>query len=142
MKLPEGAWVVVADGEKHLLLQNKGDQAHLDLRVRSVDEAEPSNWEHTPAGSRQGPDGRRAAVSATDLKGAEEEEYTKALATKIDAAAKAHKIKDLVLIADPRTMGILRGQIGSNAGALVLREIVGDFAHMTIEHIEDVVKRA
>ena len=33
MRIDNGTWVLVADGEKFVLLQNNGNRAHLDLRV-------------------------------------------------------------------------------------------------------------
>ena len=33
MRIDNGTWVLVADGEKFVLLRNNGNRAHLDLRV-------------------------------------------------------------------------------------------------------------
>ena len=145
MKLPHDAWVVVADGEKHLMLLNNGDADRLDLRVHGVEERDsaPNSATGTERPGRypqQG--GRRETVEQTDWRRLEKEAFAAELAEELNKAAARHAFPALVVIADPRTLGVLRPHLSKQVQALLAGEITADLAHATIPAIEAQVARA
>ena len=71
MLLSEGAWVVVADGEKFLLLENRGKAGEVKLSVCETAEIDVKST-HEQGTDRPGrypsPGSRRSAVAQTDWK--------------------------------------------------------------------------
>ena len=69
-KLKHGIWVVVADGEKALFLENRGDGLHPDFEVvREFAEENPPTREQgsdRPGRFNDGPSAHRSAVADTD----------------------------------------------------------------------------
>ena len=145
MKLPHGGWVIVADGAKMLLLENHGDETHLDLRIRNHDEA-PSVPTHESGSDRPGrtgaPSTRRAAFEQTDWQTLEKDRFADALATKMNAWAHKSQMPPAILIAAPRTLGELRTHLSNGARGTLLAEISADLAHQTVEAIEKAVAKA
>lgn len=145
MKLPHDAWVVVADGEKHLMLRNNGDDELMDLRVHGVEERDiaPNAAIGTERPGRFPQQaGRRETVEQTDWRRIEKEAFAAELAKEINAAAARQAFPSLVVIADPRTLGALRPHLSKPAQALLAAEITADLAHATIPTIEAQVARA
>ncbi|NBC20286.1 MAG: hypothetical protein GVY06_04445 [Alphaproteobacteria bacterium] len=70
MQLPHGAFVVIADGEKYLILENRGDHEIMDLRVLGHDEIDvpPNRDLVTDKAGRMADSGQqRSAVGSTEL---------------------------------------------------------------------------
>jgi len=145
MKLKNGTWVIVCDGGRFLLLENHGDQDVMDLRV--VDHAEVAN----PPTSEQGvarpgrfqlTSHRRASTEETDWHTLGETRFAVDLADRLDQWASRDRFGDLVVVADSRTMGVLRGAMSEQVKACLRAEIQKDYAHRTIEFIEDALSQA
>ncbi|MDA0962775.1 MAG: host attachment protein, partial [Proteobacteria bacterium] len=122
MDLDNDTWVVVADGEKYLLLRNRGDRTHLRLEV--VDHADiPNAPAHELASDRTGRrydaarnvSGQvkawgRSAMEETDWHRLAEARFADELAGKLRDWAAAERFGQLVVVADPRSLGTVRGQ--------------------------------
>lgn len=140
MRLANGSWVVVADGEKFLIFRNNGDESFLDLRV--LREAEIEN----PPSRDQGSDrpgrrhgaapGVRGAVADTDWHRLEKARFARTLAERLDAWAEAGRFDALVLVAEPRTLGALRPRIGPGVRARLTGELAKDLTGMPVDEIE------
>lgn len=144
MELPNGAWVVVADGERRLLLENRGDDELMDLRVREHEESpNPPNTElgEDRPGRFYGSGGRREAVQETDWKRLDKRRFAAELAERINAAAQAGTLPPWVLMADARTLGEVRGHLRDAARARLLADAAADHAHEAVPAIEAAVKR-
>jgi protein required for attachment to host cells len=113
-KLPSGAWVLVGDGRKALLLRNEGDERCPNLQAKNVWQA-PRN----PATHDQGVDqpprvifgGRRSAIEQTDWHELAEHRFAEVVA---DTLAKVHRetpFKTLIVIAPARTLASLRATL-------------------------------
>lgn len=145
MKLPHGAWVVVADGARMLLLQNQGDEVHLDLRVRSHDAADHPATRETGSdrpGRTSGPASRHAALGQTDWHTLEKDRFADALAAKLNGWATGGQMTHALLIAAPRTLGEIRQHLSGPTRKTLLGEIPADLAHQTVEAIEKAVEKA
>lgn len=145
MKLPHQAHVIVADGQKYLMLVNAGDGDLIDLRVESHDETEVARTGELGVerpGRYPVSGGRRTAVEQTDWNALAKVGFAQGLADVIDDAVAQGRIGALVIMADARTLGVLRSGLSDLAQKAVLGEIVGDYAHQTVEKIERAVMSA
>ena len=83
MHLPTGAFVLVCDGSKALLLENKGDADLLDLRiVEALTDDNPPNRDQSSdrAGRFKTPSGAHAATEQTDWHDIAEERFLSTVA--------------------------------------------------------------
>ena len=146
MKLPHGAWVIVADGAKALFLENQGDPDLIDLRVRRHDEQETAaNGVHgadRPGRAHDHGPGQKSALEHTDWHELEETRFNEVLAERLNKLVLKGAIGKLVLIADPRSLGRLRPLLSANVSSAVLSEIPKDLAHQTVQSIEKSVLAA
>ncbi len=136
MSLPNGAWVLVADGRKALLLTNHGDNEIVDLRVARVLEAPPN-----PSTAAQGTDrpgkkafgDRSSAVEQTDWHREAAQHFA------VEAAAMLEHIgarTKLVLVAPPPFLAELRKHLPARAGTAILAELAKDLTHLPVSEIE------
>ena len=145
MHIPNGAWVLVADGERFLPMSNHGDAELLDLRV--IDHAEVEN----PPTHEQGTDrpGRfddagpgRSAVSETDWHALEKARFASEVAERLRRWALAGRFDHLVVVADPRTLGELRSGYHKTVAERTVRELDKDLTRLPIDEIERVLAAA
>ena len=70
VKITTGTWIVVADGEKALFLENEGYDQDYNFRVRRIEEQDnpPARDQATDAPGRRsdGPSGHFSAMEPTD----------------------------------------------------------------------------
>ncbi len=134
-----GAWVVIGDGKKALVLHNAGDAELINLRRVSVRE------QGGPATQDEGNDvaGRtadtvngRGGSTETDWHELDETRFADALADDINAAAREHRFKELVVIAPPKTLAELRREWTKETEKLIVAEIAKDYTHHPIPEIE------
>jgi protein required for attachment to host cells len=133
-------WVVVCDGRKWLILQNKGDAEHLNLVTRE------ERSEENPPTRQQGSDrpGRayasvgsgRSAVGQTDWHDQAEQEFLTALARHLDKAAQTGAVRGIVLVAPPRALGMIRPQLSAAVAKLVRGTVDKDYAGIPVDQIE------
>ncbi len=140
MKLQYGTWVVVADGEKYLLLRNIVDEKFTDLHVIGKDEIDnPAAHVQSSdrAGRMQGTDpSGKSALQDTDWHRVEKEQFANELAGKLEIWAVRDRYTDLVIIADPHSLGALRTAYGDKMKSRLLAEINKDLTNMTVDEIE------
>ena len=141
LKVPYGSWVLLCDGQKALLLENKGDTEQLDLRpIEVLSEPHPKTSElgtDAPGRSFQSQGSSRSAVQATDFHAQEEAEFLRKITGVLDSAASEHKVKHIVLVAPPKALGLIRENLTPAARALVLAEVHKDLTHLPIGTIEE-----
>ena len=140
IKIDAGEWIVVCDGRKALILENRGDNKFPNLRTKEV-------YEHkAPSTSALGTDapGRvhqsaniaRSAVAQTDWHDAAEREFLEVLARRLDEALAREEVKKLVMVASPRALGMLRPMYSARLRRSMQKEIGKDFVKMPIHEIE------
>ncbi len=139
-KISPSDWVVVCDGRKWLILENKGDAELVNLVVRERKEDEnPATHEQgteRPGRSHQSVGNSRSAVGQTDWHDQGEADFLKALADKLDTAAQAGEIPGIVLVASPRAMGMIRPHLSGAVSGLIHSEIDKDYVMLPIDQIE------
>ena len=111
-KLKNGAWVLIADGEKALFLRNDLDAQDLDLNVVRIEEQEnPSDREQSanrPGRMHDGGPGQKSAVDDTDWHELAKERFASDLSDKLYEMAHKGEFERLVIVASPQVLGVLR----------------------------------
>lgn len=140
LKIGTGGWILVCDGGKALFFENVGDREYPDLRMREVFEHE------NPSTAEQGADrpGRahssvghgRSAVGQTDWHDQAEAVFLKSLAEKLHAAVHAGAPKEVVIVAPPRALGMLREHYTPAIKQALQKEIDKDLVKMPADEIE------
>ncbi|MBX3520212.1 MAG: host attachment protein [Xanthobacteraceae bacterium] len=140
LKIGTGGWILVCDGGKALFFENVGDREYPDLRMREVFEHE------NPSTAEQGADrpGRahssvghgRSAVGQTDWHDQAEAIFLKSLAEKLHAAVHAGAPKEVVIVAPPRALGMLREHYTPAIKQALQKEIDKDLVKMPADEIE------
>jgi protein required for attachment to host cells len=138
--LQEGAWVLIGDGRKALILVNEGDAKFPNLRRLSVE------WHDNPATHDQGTDapgrtfaglgGRRSAVETTDWHTLEESRFAATIADKINDSARQGQFKQLLIVAPPKTLAELRRRLSAETRHRLTGEVDKDLTKHSIEEIE------
>ncbi|MCP4386219.1 MAG: host attachment protein [Hyphomicrobiales bacterium] len=140
MKIPQGAWVVVCDGRKALILENVGDAAYPDLRVRESEthDAPPTSALGTDSPGRvhQRFGAARSAVEQTDWHDREEEAFLRDLATRLDKAMLDEEAKGLVVVAPPRALGMIRKVYSQAVREGLIAEIDKDYTGIPANKLE------
>jgi protein required for attachment to host cells len=149
MKLEHQTWVVVADGEKFLLLRNIGDEEFLHLEVvdHEASENPPAHELSTDRAGRHNDATRRqssgavgawgkSAMEETDWHKVAEERFAEHTATKLRDWAASGRFGRLVVVADPRTLGELRAAYDDDLRSVILAEIDKDLTNLPLDKIE------
>jgi protein required for attachment to host cells len=139
MRLTRGAWVIVLNGGKRLILENHGEKGSLDLQVRDHWQAKTPRTSDVGAarpGRYPGPGARREAVEETDFHRQGQEAFVAAAAAILNAEAQASRLPDFVVFADPRSLGVFRDALSDAAAGSCVAEAPLDLAHATISDIE------
>jgi len=133
-------WVVVCDGRKWLILENKGDAERPNLLTREerTDDNPPTREQGSdrPGRSHSSVGSGRSAVGQTDWHDQAEQAFLTALAQRLDRAAQAGEVRGIVLVASPRALGMIRPQLSAAVAKLVRGEVAKDYAGMPVDQIE------
>lgn len=143
-QLPHGAWVLVGDGRRALVLRNEGDQTFPNLRALEV-----FREKQNPLMAHSGSDKPgRAIEHLTNRRSAHDqvdwhELAEAAFAQKVAAALTEHHdegaISALVVVAPPRTLAELRRSFPTSLQGKIIAEIDKDLTKHPIHEIERLV---
>ena len=144
-ELKNGTWVLIADGEKALFLENQtdGEDPHLQV-VRKEEQDNPPHREQAANRPGRMPDvghGQRSALDDTDFHELEKERFAAQLADMLYKRAHKGQFKHLVMVAAPNILGELRGQIHSEVSDKVIGEIAKTLTNHPLDEIENIVKK-
>ncbi|MEO9078026.1 MAG: host attachment family protein [Rhodanobacter sp.] len=132
LKIPTGAWVVVADGTHARLLQNVGKQNALQLKQDDV--IKPDMLDE----QGQGPSGQQPPEASPEQ--TDEATFAKQLAERLNAAALKQEFEHLFLIADPKTLGEIRPQLHVETSKRLCGELAKTLTNSPLEDIEKILK--
>lgn len=140
IKINQGEWVVVCDGAKALVLENKGDAMFPNLQTREVHEQKNARTgeigSDAPGRSHSSVGHGRSAVEQTDYHDLAEREFLVGLMGRLNAAIEAGETKSLIVVAPPRALGVIRQTYTHNLKHAVRKEIDKDFVKMPVHEIE------
>ena len=140
MKITHGTLVMVVDGAKMLLFRNEGDEKYPVLETVSHEErADPATREQgsdRPGRSFASMGDRRSSYEETDWHEQGEERFAIHAAQMLENATSKLNA-GIVVLAPPRTLGVLRKHWGRHTRSRLLAEIAKDFTHrMTDDLLE------
>ncbi len=128
--IPAGALVLVVDGKRARFLRNRGNPLHVELISERVLEQEnpPTREQGTDRPGRYlGPDGvSRSAVEQTDWHQLAEERFAAQIADRLYHMAHAHAFDKMVVVAAPKTLGVLRASFHREVATRVVAEVAKD----------------
>lgn len=140
VNIAKGAWVVVCDGGKALIFENSGSPAAVKLDTREVrDHADaPTHQQGTdrPGRVHQSFGSARSAVEQTDWHDEAERDFLESLARRLDAAIAGGETSELIIIAAPRALGMLRAAYSPAIRQALRGEIDKDYVKVPIREIE------
>lgn len=130
----------MCDGSKALLFQNVGDERALSLKATDVlIEPHPPTRDlgtDRPGRTHDSMDGSSAAMDTPDWHELAEVDFLRKVSEKLDKAVRVHQVKHLVVVAPPRALGILRGQLSAGVRDVLVAEIAKDLVKHPTHEIE------
>jgi protein required for attachment to host cells len=141
MQLAHGASVLVTDGRKAIYLRNEGDGEFANLRlVRKWESPVPADRElRSDAPGRvfasRGGSSRRSSYDEGNFHDQQEAEFAEHIAEFVNSE-EADDALQLVLVAPPRTLGVLRKHLRRDVADRLVAEIPKDLVKHPIPEIE------
>ena len=140
INIPHDAFVFVGDGRKALFLRNEGDEKFLNLKTERVlrDQNPPTREQGSdqPGRAFASVGARRSAVEDTDWHELEEQRFAHVIADALQRLVRERKVKELVVIAPPRTLAELRRAFHSEVKSRIVAEIDKDLTKQPVYEIE------
>jgi len=134
------ALIVVYDGTKGIILENRGTRSYPELHVRQVHEQED------PRTSEQGTDrpGRffastgelRSVAEQTDWHDQSEQTFLRNLTHELQVAVASGAVTRVALVAPPRALGVLRKYWPAIHRDAIKAELAHDYVKLPIHEIE------
>lgn len=144
--LKRGLWVVVADGEKALFLQNEGDAKFPDFQlVQEMAQDNPATREQgaeRPGRYSNGPSPHNSAFAETDWHRLSKERFADDIAERLYKFAHAGTFDALVLVAPPRVLGEMRKKLHKEVLNRLTAEIPKTLTNQPVWDIEAILKTA
>ncbi|MCK0150061.1 host attachment family protein [Marivita sp. S6314] len=143
--VPNGTWVLIADGEKALYLVNEGDEQDIHLTVRHKDEQEnpqAQDWAaNRPGRFNDGPSVHRSAVDDTDWHQLEKERFASDIADDLYKSAHAGDFDHLIIAASRPVLSTLRKELHSEVTDRVILDIPKVLTNHGLDEIEKAIVR-
>lgn len=117
MLLPHGTVVALVDGQKFELYRNSGNEAEAELTALPAPKLDTHN--HSGGGHHSSPGNHADSTVAEDA-------HASAATAWLNSQVLGGKIKDLVVIAAPRTLGELRHHYHKMTTRVIRKELAKD----------------
>jgi protein required for attachment to host cells len=139
LKIDRGAWVLVCDGAKALVLQNAGNRMTPRLVTREVYERADSKTSELgtdkPGRAFSSVGEARSSMEQTDFHEQEEERFLAQLAERLHKAVLAGELQALIVVAPPRAIGVLRREFSEHVRGAVQAEVERDYVKLPVDQI-------
>lgn len=135
MKLPNKAHVAVVDGENFIVMQNHGQL--FEPKLQQVDKPELTATNFSAGVKHQDDIGQQRG--STDL---DELAHATAAAEWLNTKAIAGEMDDVMVVADPKTLGEMRRHYHSELEKRLVGEIAKTMTGETTERIEKAISQA
>ena len=143
-KIKRHTWVLVADSEKALFLENETDHEDPHLQVvRKKEQDNPSDLEQSanrPGRMNDTAPGQKSAFDDTDWHELAKERFAADLADLLYGHAHRGRFDDIILVAAPSVLGELRQQLHQEVTEKVTAEIPKNLTGHPLDEIEKIVK--
>ena len=131
-KMSTGAWILAADGAEARLFRNAGTAQKISLQQMEL--LQPQDLlDDGPAGSRPPESDQQATDEAT---------FAKQLAHRLNAAALKNEYQQLVLMADPQTLGQMRPLLHKETVRRIVHEVAKTFTNAPLQDIQKALSAA
>ncbi len=138
MKLENGTWVLVLDGEKALILENVADGQDPNLEVVRKEENDATDRRaESTTGPRASGDTRKP--TADDYHNTTEAGFAEDMATRLYKAAHRGRFDRLVIVAPPKALGTLRQKLHKEVASRIVAEIPKTLTGHPVDQIERIV---
>ncbi len=139
--LKKGTWVLIADSEKALLLENQTDVENPHLTVVSKNAQAPADRSSDrPGRMRDGGPGQKSAFEETDWHELAKDRFANDLSELLHHHAHRGDFREVVLVASPSVLGALRGQLHADVAQKVVGEIPKTLTRHPLTKIQSIVK--
>ena len=139
VKIDHGAWVVVCDGAKALVLENAGNRKTPNLKTKEVYEHDdPKTHElgtDKPGRSFSSVGNGHSAMEQTDWHDMEEQRFLTRLASRLDKAGLGGETPALIVVAPPRAIGVFRKAFTSHVRQAIRAEVEKDYVKLPVDEI-------
>lgn len=141
IRLKHKGWVLIADGEKALFLENAGTPDHPELHVfTAFGQANPrtsAQGEDRPGRLADGMgSAHRSAVQETDWHRLAKHEFAHKIASLLEQEAQADRFEQLVIVAPSVIMGELRKSLSGHVSDRIVAEVAKDLTGHPVPEIE------
>ncbi len=148
-RLTNGTWVLIADGEKAMFLENVTDGEDPHLQVRRIEQQDnPKDIDQSanrpgrmqegrPGGDSSGP---RSAFQDTDWHQLAKDRFADDLAALLFRQVHRGEFDAIVIVAAPGVLGELRKEMHKEVLARVVAEIPKTLTNHSLQDIEKLVK--
>lgn len=134
MELPQNTVIAVADGEKLSLFKNEGDAANVKLTAMPSSDVDSSK---ISSGSRHSSSSANPDDSQQD-----EDGFSAGVAGLLNKQVLDGKIKSLVVIAAPSTLGEMRKNYHKSLSDILIGELAKDLTGHSVQDIEKALTAA
>ena len=132
--LGTGAFVAVLDGEAMRLFRNKSHEPGLDLVELAAPEMAIAN---AGSGGRH-----RSSTANPNTTRLLEDNFVAAAANHLNALALAREFEQIVIVADPRTLGELRKHFHKSLEAKLIGQVAEDLVMQPVQAIKAHIRAA
>ena len=140
LRMPHDTLVLVADGEKALVLRNAGDEIRPNLKVeRLFEQVDPPTREQgtdRPGRVHDSGGTHKSAVAGTDWHRLEKVSFAKTVAEALHRSAQAGAFDKLVVVAPPLILHTLRTAFHQDVKSRIIAEIDKDLTNHPVDAIE------
>ncbi|MEO9340286.1 host attachment protein [Mesorhizobium sp. SB112] len=134
MKISQDTIIAVADGEKLSLFKNEGDAANVKLKAMPSADVDSSKISSG---------GRHSSSSANpDDSQQDEDGFSNGVVNMLNKQVLDGKIKSLVIVAAPRTLGEMRKSYHKSLSDILLGELDKDLTGHSMQDIEKALASA
>ncbi len=139
--LEQGTWVIIADGEKALVMENITDAQDPNLVVVSVEETDAPNTKPTDRAGRRydGGPNQKSAVEEDQWKTHAKSLFVQDVANLLNRRGLKGAFKRLVLVASPHVLGLLRRRLHSDVLAKVVAEVDKTLTNHPLHKVEKIL---
>lgn len=147
-RLTEGTWVLIADGEKALILENQTDAEDPYLTVLTKEEQENPPTREQAANRRgrmadgapgEGNMGHRSAFEDTDWHQLAKDRFADDIAEMLYKRAHQGAFEQIVLVAAPGVLGEIRDKMHKEVAGRVIAEVPKTLTNHQLDDIERIV---
>lgn len=140
VSVPNGAWIMVADHSKAILLENKGTPVAPQLEVKKVLRADanpPAHEQGTDAPGTVFSGSHRSNVEQTDWHAVAGRRFLELAVQSIESARTLNEFKSIVLVAPPKALSELRSIVSDTVKTSIVGELDKDLVHMPVAEIAE-----